>query len=83
MFKGVIVLKDVSWEVKKGEWVGFVGVNGVGKIMQFRIIVGEEELDEGEVIKVRENMKIVFLMQEFDVVVICILKEEFLNVFVE
>ena len=29
-FKGAQVLKDVSWEVKKGERVGLVGVNGAG-----------------------------------------------------
>ena len=29
-FKGGQVLKDVSWEVKKGERVGLVGVNGAG-----------------------------------------------------
>jgi len=29
-FKGLQVLKDVSWEVKKGERVGLVGVNGAG-----------------------------------------------------
>lgn len=33
MFKGVMVLKDVLWEVKRGERVGLVGINGVGKMM--------------------------------------------------
>lgn len=33
IYKDVIVLKDVLWEVKCGERVGFVGINGVGKMM--------------------------------------------------
>lgn len=33
IFKGSMVLKDVLWEVKRGERVGFVGINGVGKMM--------------------------------------------------
>ncbi|KFK44546.1 hypothetical protein AALP_AA1G270900 [Arabis alpina] len=44
-YKGVTVLKDVSWEVKKGEKVGLVGVNGAGKTTQLRIISGQEEPD--------------------------------------
>lgn len=35
IFKGVQILKDCSWEVKKGERVGFVGVNGVGECVVF------------------------------------------------
>lgn len=46
-YKGVTVLKDVSWEVKKGEKVGLVGVNGAGKTTQLRIIAGQEEPDSG------------------------------------
>lgn len=30
-FKGAQILKDCSWEVKKGERVGLVGVNGAGE----------------------------------------------------
>ncbi|XP_020099772.1 ABC transporter F family member 5-like [Ananas comosus] len=82
-FKGVTLLKDVSWEVKKGEKVGLVGVNGAGKTTQLRIIAGLEEPDSGNVIKAKENMKIAFLSQEFEVCPSRTVKEEFLSAFKE
>ncbi|THU53155.1 hypothetical protein C4D60_Mb10t11420 [Musa balbisiana] len=82
-FKGVTLLKDVSWEVKKGEKVGLVGVNGAGKTTQLRIIAGLEEPDSGYVVKAKENMKIAFLSQEFEVCQNRTVKEEFLSVFKE
>ncbi|WOL02712.1 ABC transporter F family member 5 isoform X2 [Canna indica] len=82
-FKGVTLLKDVSWEVKKGEKVGLVGVNGAGKTTQLRIIAGLEEPDSGNVVKAKENMKIAFLSQEFEVCPSRTVKEEFLNAFKE
>ncbi|KAE8660786.1 ABC transporter F family member 5 [Hibiscus syriacus] len=56
-YKGVTVLKDVSWEVKKGEKVGLVEVNEAGKTIQMRIIAGLEEPDSGNVIKAKPHMK--------------------------
>ncbi|XP_030461910.2 ABC transporter F family member 5 [Syzygium oleosum] len=82
-YKGVTVLKDVSWEVKKGEKVGLVGVNGAGKTTQLRIISGQEEPDSGNVIKAKPNMKIAFLNQEFEVSLSKTVKEEFMNAFKE
>ncbi|MQM17935.1 hypothetical protein Taro_050917 [Colocasia esculenta] len=82
-YKGVTVLKDVSWEVKKGEKVGLVGVNGAGKTTQMRIIAGLEDPDSGNVIKVRDNMKIAFLSQEFEVCQRNTVREEFLSAFKE
>ncbi|KAG6515421.1 ABC transporter F family member 5-like [Zingiber officinale] len=82
-FKGVTLLKDVSWEVKKGEKVGLVGVNGAGKTTQLRIIAGLEEPDSGNVVKAKDNMKIAFLSQEFEVCPSRTVKEEFLNAFKE
>ena len=32
------VLKDVNWEVKPGDRIGLVGVNGAGKSTQLKII---------------------------------------------
>ncbi|KAL8151870.1 hypothetical protein V2J09_021678 [Rumex salicifolius] len=82
-YKGATVLRDVSWEVKKGEKVGLVGVNGAGKTTQLRIITGLEEPDSGNVVKAKENMKIAFLNQEFEVSTSRTVKEEFLSAFKE
>uniref|UniRef100_A0A2N9G242 ABC transporter domain-containing protein n=1 Tax=Fagus sylvatica TaxID=28930 RepID=A0A2N9G242_FAGSY len=82
-YKGVTVLKDVTWEVKKGEKVGLVGVNGAGKTTQMRIIAGLEEPDSGNVIKSKNNMKIAFLSQEFEVSLSRTVREEFLSAFKE
>ena len=67
VFEGVELLKEVTWEVKKGERVGLVGWNGAGKTTQLRLITGELEADGGEIIRAKSNMQIAFLSQEFDV----------------
>ncbi|KAG8090178.1 hypothetical protein GUJ93_ZPchr0011g27352 [Zizania palustris] len=82
-YKGVTVLKDVSWEVQRGEKVGLVGVNGAGKTTQLRIIAGLEESDGGNVVKAKDNMKIAFLSQEFEVCASRTVREEFLSAFEE
>ncbi|KAF9587073.1 hypothetical protein IFM89_039759 [Coptis chinensis] len=82
-YKGLTVLKDVTWEVKKGEKVGLVGVNGAGKTTQLRIITGQEEPDSGNVIKAKPNMRISFLSQEFEVSLSRTVKEEFMSAFKE
>ena len=82
-YKGATVLKDVSWEVQRGEKVGLVGVNGAGKTTQLRIIAGLEEPDGGAVIKAKENMKIAFLSQEFEVPASRTVREEFFSAFEE
>ena len=38
-----VVLKNINWEIKKGEKVGLVGSNGAGKSTQFKILIGEED----------------------------------------
>lgn len=82
-YKGATVLKNISWEVKKGEKVGLVGVNGAGKTTQMRIISGLEQPDSGNVIKAKSNMKITYLNQEFEVLSTRTVKEEFLSAFKE
>ena len=60
-----VVLKNISWEIKKGEKVGLVGSNGAGKSTQFKILIGEEEQTSGTIIK-EGNPKVAHLKQEFD-----------------
>lgn len=44
---GEQILKNVSFTLKKGDKVAFVGPNSVGKTMLFKILMGEEEADSG------------------------------------
>jgi len=44
-----LVFVDASFQLNPGEKVGLVGPNGAGKTTLFRMIVGEEFPDEGEV----------------------------------
>lgn len=80
-FKNQQVLKDISWDVKKGERAGLVGVNGAGKTTQLQIIIGALTPDSGEIIKSKENMRIAYLTQEFDVEPTRTLREEFFSAF--
>ncbi len=76
------VLKDVNWEVKPGERVGLVGVNGAGKSTQLQIIAGEIEPSAGEIIR-PASLRIAYLTQEFDVEPTRTVREEFWTVFAE
>ena len=44
-----ILFVDASFQLNPGEKVGLVGPNGAGKTTLFRMIVGEEHPDEGDV----------------------------------
>src|ERR1700761_277016 len=44
-----LVFVDASFQLNPGEKVGLVGPNGAGKTTLFRMIMGEEDPDEGEV----------------------------------
>ncbi len=60
-----VVLKNINWEIKKGEKVGLVGSNGAGKSTQFKILIGEEDQTSGTIIK-EGDPKIAHLKQELD-----------------
>src|SRR5215217_8460632 len=44
-----ILFVDASFQLNPGEKIGLVGPNGAGKTTLFRMIVGEESPDDGEV----------------------------------
>ncbi|NJR17883.1 MAG: ABC-F family ATP-binding cassette domain-containing protein [Calothrix sp. CSU_2_0] len=76
------VLKDVNWEVKAGDRIGLVGVNGAGKSTQLKIIAGEIEPTAGEIVR-PSSLHIAYLNQEFEVDPTRTVNEEFWTVFKE
>lgn len=74
------VLKDINWEVKPGDRIGLVGVNGAGKSTQLKIIAGEIEPTAGEIIR-PANLHIAYLTQEFEVDPTRTVREEFWRAF--
>ena len=45
-----ILFRDASFQILPGSRTGLVGPNGAGKSTIFRIITGEEEVDNGEIV---------------------------------
>ncbi len=76
------VLKDVSWEIRNGERIGLVGINGAGKSTQLKIIAGLEEATDGSLISEGEP-SIAYLKQEFDVDLSRTVREELFEAFKE
>ena len=50
IFGDKVIFDDISCGIDQGEKIGIIGVNGTGKTTLLRIIAGEEEPDEGQVI---------------------------------
>jgi ABC-type multidrug transport system fused ATPase/permease subunit len=66
-FRAENLLTNVSFEVQKGERCGLVGWNGAGKTTILKLITGELEVDDGEILRpAKQSMG--YLTQEFEVV---------------
>ncbi len=60
-----VLFVDASFQLNPGERVGLVGPNGAGKTTLFRMIVGEETADEGE-IAVPRRLSIGYFRQDVE-----------------
>jgi ATPase subunit of ABC transporter with duplicated ATPase domains len=60
-----LLFVDASFQLNPGEKVGLVGPNGSGKTTLFRMIVGEESPDEGEV-SVPKKLTIGYFRQDVE-----------------
>ena len=56
------IYDDCSFHIEPGDKVGVIGVNGAGKSTLFRVILGQQPLDDGEISL--ESVRIGFLPQE-------------------
>ena len=57
-----LLYQDLNFKLPRGGIVGIVGPNGAGKSTLFKIIVGQESLDEGS-IKIGETVKVSYVDQ--------------------
>jgi ATPase subunit of ABC transporter with duplicated ATPase domains len=60
-----LVFVDASFQLNAGEKVGLVGPNGSGKTTLFRMVMGEEDPDEGEV-SVPKKLTIGYFRQDVE-----------------
>ena len=68
------IYDDASFRVEKKDKVGIVGVNGAGKTTLFKVILGQEELNEGKIV-IPKKTRIGYLPQEI------VLEEKEITVF--
>jgi ATP-binding cassette ChvD family protein len=61
-FDGRMLIKDMSFSLPRGGIVGVIGPNGVGKTTLFKMIIGLEAPDSGE-IRVGETVQISYVDQ--------------------
>lgn len=78
-FDDLVILNEFDYSFNKGEKIGIIGKNGVGKSTFLKIITGEESVDSGEVltgqtiiyghykqqgIKIKENERVIDVIKE-------------------
>lgn len=49
-YNGQKIFSDLSFTINDKQKIGVIGINGAGKSTLFKIIIGEEKADEGEII---------------------------------
>ena len=62
MFGDRTLFENAVFAVEKGDKIGFIGANGVGKTTLFKIIIGEEPSTKGEAVRLA-GLKIGYLEQ--------------------
>ncbi len=64
-YDGRLLIENLSFSIPKNAIVGIIGANGVGKSTLFRMIMGEEKPDSGE-IKIGSTVKLSYVDQSHE-----------------
>ncbi len=64
-FGDKLLMDDLSFRLPRGGIVGIIGANGAGKTTLFKMIMGLEQPDEGE-LKIGETVKLAYVDQSRD-----------------
>lgn len=62
-FGGPLILEDVKLQIERGEWVGLLGRNGMGKTTLLKLVYGAIEPESGTVAR-QQGMRMAYLPQE-------------------
>ncbi|MEN6460907.1 MAG: ABC-F family ATP-binding cassette domain-containing protein [Syntrophomonas sp.] len=57
-----VLFQGISFGIDEGEKIGLVGINGSGKSTLLKIVAGQEESDQGNIVRKR-NLRIEYLAQ--------------------
>lgn len=55
-YNGQIVLEDISFDIKEGEFISILGASGCGKTTLLKILIGIEQSDAGSILKDGEDI---------------------------
>lgn len=61
-FGGQRIFEDATLAINEGEHIGVIGPNGAGKTTLFKILIGEQELDSGKIVK-SQALRLAYLSQ--------------------
>jgi ATP-binding cassette subfamily F protein 3 len=75
-----VIFHNISLQIQKKDRVGLIGVNGTGKSTLIKILIGNEFLDKGEILK-SNDLEIGYLAQKNDLDLDSTLYQEMLSIY--
>lgn len=57
-----LLFKGIDYSIKKGQRIGLIGPNGVGKSTFLKVLAGHIDYDDGEIVT-QKNLKLVYIPQ--------------------
>ncbi|MDD5371574.1 MAG: ATP-binding cassette domain-containing protein [Anaerolineaceae bacterium] len=62
-FGGPLLLEEVNLQIERGEWIGLLGRNGMGKSTLLKLVYGDLSPESGAVAR-QQNLQMAYLPQE-------------------